>query len=369
MSSASRPDPAGSGGNGPPAPEARPALSGWLPAAFDQLADLPGARRFTPGQVRRWVFERGATSFEAMTDLSKGLRAALEQGYRVRSARLERVHPSADGTEGLLSRLDDGRLIESVLIPDGERTTLCISSQVGCAVACVFCASGLDGVERNLTTAEIIDQVLVARERRPPSNYVFMGSGEPTHNLPAVLDAIRIMNDPAGLGIGARRITVSTVGHPAALLRLAEEPIPFHLALSVHAPEDAWRERLMPGLGRSTLAESLAAARERFDVTGRRLTVEVVLLGGVNDGPDAARGFAELLAGYPALVNLIPWNPVDGVDLQPPTPARVDAFADELTRAGLAVTVRRPRGQDVGVACGQLRRRAEGRGRRPRREG
>lgn len=354
----------------PPAPEdstrspadpSLPALTDLDLAGYDVLAQVPGARSFTPGQVRRWVLERGAHSWEAMTDLSKGLRDELARRWLVRRGSLARRHESRDGTVGLLTRLADGQLIESVSIPDGPRHTLCLSSQVGCAVGCSFCASGLDGLVRNLSQGEIIEQVLLAREQRPDlplTNYVFMGSGEPTHNLAAVLGAIRLMNAPEGLGIGARRITVSTTGHPTALGRLAAEPIPFHIALSLHVPSDAWREELMPGIGRSQLAETLAAARERFVSHGRRLTVEVVVLAGINDSPDTAHSFAKLLAGYPAIVNLIPFNAIDGLDFAPPRPRDVEAMAGILRKAGLTTTVRRPRGQDVGVACGQLRRRA-----------
>jgi 23S rRNA (adenine2503-C2)-methyltransferase len=340
----------------------RPALTDLPVEGYAALAAVPGARSFTPASVRRWVLQRGAPDFDAMTDLSLALREALASTHRVRRGRLERHHPSRDGTLGLLTRLDDGQLIESVSIPEGERRTLCLSSQVGCAVACRFCASGLQGVVRNLSQGEILEQILTAREANPDhplTNYVFMGSGEPTHNLQAVLGAIAVMNHPDGMGIGARRITVSTVGHPAALAKLAEVDIPFELALSVHMPTDGARQALMPGLGRSDLAATLEAARTRFERTGRRLTIEVVVLGGVNDRDEDARAFARLLAGYPALVNLIPWNRVDGVELRTPDPRRVDALAATLRRAGVQATVRRPRGQDVGVACGQLRRRAE----------
>jgi 23S rRNA (adenine2503-C2)-methyltransferase len=184
-----------------------------------------------------------------------------------------------------------------------------------------------------------------------------MGSGEPTHNMKAVLAAIEVMNDPDGLGIGARRITVSTIGHPAALERLANVPIPFNLALSLHMPTDVGREELMPGLGPSNLAATLAAAQRRFEATGRRITAEVVVLKGINDRDEDAAAFGRLLAGSPVAVNLIPWNPVDGVDLHSPEPARIDALLAVLRRAGVTATARRPRGQDVGVACGQLRRR------------
>jgi 23S rRNA (adenine2503-C2)-methyltransferase len=345
----------------PPGGDPRPALTDLPVDGWGVLAGIPGARAYTPASVRRWVLQRGAPDVAAMTDLSLALREALDARWRVRRGRLERRHESRDGTLGLLTRLDDGQLVESVSIPEGARRTLCLSSQVGCAVACRFCASGQEGVVRNLSSGEILEQILVAREAepdRPLTNYVFMGSGEPTHNLKSVLAAITVMNHPDGMGIGARRITVSTVGHPAALEALAQVDIPFELALSVHAPTDEAREALMPGLGRSDLAATLQAARTRFQRTGRRLTVEVVVMEGVNDGEADARAFARLLAGTPALVNLIPWNPVDGLDLRTPDPARVAALASTLRRAGVSVTVRRPRGRDVGVACGQLRRRA-----------
>ncbi len=345
--------------NRPEGGEVRRALTDLAVDGFGELAALPDAKSFTPTQIRDWVFAKGARSFDEMTNLSKPLRAALAASWTVRSGTLEKRHASKDGTVGLLTRLHDGHVIESVSIPEGDRHTLCISSQVGCAVACAFCASGLDGVIRNLSSGEIVEQVLVARElsEQPLTNYVFMGSGEPTHNWKAVEASIATLTHPDGLGIGARRITVSTIGHPAALRKMVETEIPFNVALSVHVGDDAEREALMPGLGTSDLAATLAAARERFDATGRRLTAEVVVLAGVNDTDRHARLLADVVAGHPCAVNLIPWNPVDGLDFTPPAPARIDAMVEILTRAGVTTTVRRPRGQDVGVACGQLRRR------------
>ncbi len=347
----------------PAAPaSALPALTDLPLSGWDVIAEIPGARRFTPGLVRRWVLQRGVSSFDAMTDLSLALRAELATRFRVRRGALERTHASSDGTLGILTRLDDGQILESVSIPEGERHTLCISSQVGCAVRCAFCASGENGLLRNLSSGEIVEQVLLARELRPDqplTNYVFMGSGEPTHNMRAVLAAIEIMNSPDGLGIGARRITVSTVGHPQALSKLAEVPIPFNVALSMHMPTDDGREQLMPGLGMSDIAATLEAARARFDATGRRLTIEVVVLAGVNDRDEDAHAFAKLLEGYPAAVNLIPWNPIAGMPLRAPAQVRVESLAAILQDAGITTTVRRARGQDVGVACGQLRRRAK----------
>jgi 23S rRNA (adenine2503-C2)-methyltransferase len=343
-----------------PALTALPALTDLEGEAWAALSGVPGARSFTARVVRRWIWEKGARDFEAMSDLPRPLRNALAQRFAVRHGRLEQVHEAADGTLGLLTRLHDGQVLESVCIPEADRNTLCLSSQVGCAVRCRFCASGLDGLLRNLSAGEILEQVLVAREARPDqplTNYVFMGSGEPTHNLKAVTQALRVMTSPEGLGIGARRITVSTVGHPEAVRRLAEIELPFNLALSVHMPSDAGREALMPGLGSSDLAATLAAAQVRFEASGRRVTVEVVVLAGVNDREQDARDFARLLRGLPVAVNLIPWNPVDGLSLTTPSPDRVRALAATLNRQGVTATIRRPRGQDVGVACGQLRRR------------
>jgi 23S rRNA (adenine2503-C2)-methyltransferase len=339
-----------------------PALTDLALEDYKALAELPHAKRFSPKQIRSWVLERGARDFEAMTDLSKSLREQLAQGWRVRRGSLERVHPSRDGTTGILTRLEDGQLIESVSIPEGDRRTLCLSSQVGCAVACRFCASGLDGVIRNLTSGEILEQILLARELAPESpltNYVFMGSGEPTHNMREVRKAIGVMNHPEGLAIGARRITVSTIGHPEALAALSEDDIPFNIALSLHAPNDAAREALMPGLGRSQLRETLKSAQARFEKTGRRITAEVVVLAGINDTVEVAQEFAELLGGLNVVVNLIPWNAVQDIDLSSPAPERVEAMANTLRTRGLAATIRRPRGRDVGVACGQLRRHAQ----------
>ncbi len=344
----------------PRSPE-QPALTDLGIAEYGQLEQLPGAKKFSPKQIRRWVLERGVSTVDGMTDLSKLLREQLSSQWRVRRGTLERIHESKDGTAGILTRLDDGKLVESVSIPEGDRRTLCISSQVGCAVACQFCASGLEGVERNLSSGEIIEQILLARELSPElplTNYVFMGSGEPTHNMKAVRKAIEVMNHPDGLAIGARRITVSTIGHPEALAKLSEDEIPFNIALSLHAPTDEAREALMPGLGRSQLRGTLAAAHARFEQTGRRITAEVVVLAGVNDTVETALEFAALLGGLNVVVNLIPWNPVEDIALAPPRHDHVEAMANTLRTRGITTTVRRPRGRDVGVACGQLRRRA-----------
>jgi 23S rRNA (adenine2503-C2)-methyltransferase len=246
-----------------------------------------------------------------------------------------------------------------VLIPEGERTTLCVSSQVGCPVACVFCASGLLGVRRNLTAGEIVTQVLCARDLLPEgrtlTNLVVMGLGEPMLNLDNLLPALERIHDHKGIDLGARRITVSTSGLPRQMDRFAEAPHAYNLAVSLHAADDALRRRLVP-TAKATVQEIVAAARRYQQKKGREVTFEVVLLEGVNDRPEDAMVMAETVAGSTCTVNLIPWNPVDAIaGLRRPSPQRVDAFAAALRRGGVNVTVRRQRGADKSAACGQLR--------------
>lgn len=254
-----------------------------------------------------------------------------------------------------------------VLIPEGERTTLCLSTQVGCPVACVFCASGLDGVRRNLTAAEIVEQFLLAREElgeRPLTNLVAMGLGEPMLNLEALERAMAMVSEPEGLGFSPRRITISTSGHPDRVRRFAGRARPYNLAISLHAADADLRRRLVPTATASP-RELVEAALHWFAATGREPTFEVVLLADENDAPAHARALVALLDGIQATVNLIPWNPVEGTPLPLATPApdRVEAFRAILAAAGLKVTVRRRRGTDRDAACGQLRlRRLEGRG-------
>ena len=289
----------------------------------------------------------------------------------MRTTGLHKAELAADGTEKLLLRLHDDDTVECVIIPDGERTTLCISTQVGCPVGCVFCASGMFGVRRNLTAGEIAEQVLMAKSRlatdedagdapssRRLTNLVVMGMGEPMLNLDGLLPALQRIHDPAGINLGARRITVSTSGYPRQMERFAEADPSYNLAVSLHAADDELRKNLVPTAS-NTVAEIVAAADRYFGTKGREVTYEVVLLAGKNDRRIDANNMIDLLRGMPCTVNLIPWNPVEEIvdkhGLGRPDDRRVDQFAQSLRDAGLNVTVRRQRGADRSAACGQLR--------------
>jgi 23S rRNA (adenine2503-C2)-methyltransferase len=256
----------------------------------------------------------------------------------------------------------DAERIECVLLRDEKsHRTACISTQIGCAMGCTFCATGLDGLRRNLTRGEIVEQLLhltrCLDEPERLTHIVVMGMGEPLANLDALLPALAVASDAKGLGIGVRRITISTVGLPSGIARLAELDSPYHLAVSLHAPDDGLRAELIPAARRTPLAELIRATDEYFAATGRRVTFEYVLLGGVNDSPEHAGELVRLLAGRPVLVNLIPFNPVPGLPYSSPGRSAVRRFAEHLTRRGLNAQVRHRRGETIDAACGQLRRR------------
>jgi len=329
---------------------------------FGALAELPGARSFHPSIVRRWVFERGASEVGQMSDLPKQFRTELANRYDVRgSAVTVRAH-SRDGTDKLLLRLADGNAIEAVLIPEGQRTTLCMSTQVGCGVRCGFCATGIGGVVRSLTPGEMVEQFLFAREHleknnRRLTNIVVMGGGEPLNNFDNLKTALHSINARDGAAFGARRITVSTIGIPRKIDRLDELGKQINLAVSLHAPNEELRGQLIPGLDRVPLADVMSAARRYFDRTGREITFEYVVLGGVNDSEACARQLVQLLRGMRGKVNLIPWNRVADLPFNEPSPSAVEAMRSVLDHGAIKVTVRRPRGVDIDAACGQLRRR------------
>ena len=322
-----------------------------------------GHPAFRLKQILGWVFERRAESFEAMTDLSKSLRQQLEASFRWWTAEVDTHQHADDGTEKLLLSLADGGRIECVLLRDGQRRSICVSSQVGCAMGCVFCASGLDGVDRNLSRGEILEQMLRLQRLLPSeerlSHIVMMGMGEPLANLDSVLAALEVAKDPQGLGISPRRITISTVGLPAAIDRLSRHSSPFHLAISLHAPNNALRDRLVPVNARIGIEEILAAADRYFEATGRRLTFEYVLLAGVNDSQQCARELVKLLNGRISMLNVIPYNPVAGLPYQTPSESSVRAFRDTLERGGVNVQFRQRKGSGIDAACGQLRRKRE----------
>lgn len=319
-----------------------------------------GYPAYRAAQVRKWIFENRADSFSDMTDLPLRLREQLEREFVLWTTRVVVHRHALDGTEKLLLELTGGGRIECVLLRDGLRRSICISSQVGCAMGCVFCASGLNGVERNLTAGEILEQALRLQRRLPRderlSHIVMMGMGEPLANLDSVLLALETASCDQGLGISPRRITISTVGLPAAIDRLARENPRYHLAVSLHAPNNEMRTRIVPINSKIGLDEILAAADRYFEASGRRLTFEYVLLGSLNDRPADARELANLLRGRTALLNVIPYNPVAGLPYQTPSLQAQDEFRDTLERAGINVHFRVRKGDEIDAACGQLRR-------------
>jgi 23S rRNA (adenine2503-C2)-methyltransferase len=338
-------------------------LHNWL--------DEQGEPRLRARQLRHGVVVRGAEAFDQMTDLPRLLRAKLAEQFVPLSSRIARHLRSSDHTHKLLVELRDGKQIECVLIQDQGRRTACISTQVGCGMACVFCASGLGGVERNLTPAEILEQLIRlrnlpireptgVRDRAPTrlSHIVVMGMGEPLANLDNLLEALEVATAPDGLGIGARHVTISTVGLPAMMRKLADLGKQYHLAVSLHAPNDCLRTRIVPTNGKVGLAAILAAADYFFATTGRQVTYEYVVLRGVNDDISHARELAQLLHSRKAHVNLIPFNDVAGLPYGCPTPEAVSGFSDVLRRHGLSVKIRKRMGADIDAACGQLRRAA-----------
>ncbi len=340
----------------------RPAL---LDLSREQLTAWLAERRqpaMRARQIRRWLFAGRAQAFEEMTDLPAALRAELQETFALWGTQIARRSQASDGTNKLLLRLADGNLIECVMIPDVDRRTACVSTQVGCGMGCVFCASGIDGVVRNLKPAEIIEQLLHLRNLLPAderlTNVVVMGMGEPLANLDNLLEALAVAGDSHGLGIGARHITISTVGLPAKIRRLAEIGKPYSLAVSLHAPSDPLRDRIVPTNDQIGLGPILEAADYYFATTGRQVTFEYVLLGGVNDEEGHARELAALLSGRQAHVNLIPFNEVGGLPYRRPSEESLQAFIGALRLRDVSVKVRKRKGSEIDAACGQLRRTA-----------
>ncbi len=354
------------GKNGPEASQAirlhRPPILSMTPEELGQWLEARGEPRYRLRQVLHWIFTQPVENFDQMSDIPKALRRELGRAFRMWTTRVLEHLKAEDGTEKLLLRLMDGQTVECVLLRDdkGHRTA-CISTQVGCAMGCVFCASGLGGFVRNLSAFEILEQLLHLKRLLPGkerlTHIVVMGMGEPLVNLKNLLKALELATSPAGLGISGRRVTISTVGIPPAIDRLAESGKPYHLAISLHAPTDALRNRLVPANEKIGIRAIMAAADRYFAKTGRRVTFEYVLLAGVNDRPEHATALANLLKNRTALVNLIPYNPVPGLNFRTPSPARVHRFVEVLREAGLNVRVRFRKGVRIDAACGQLRRR------------
>ena len=315
--------------------------------------------KFRAAQIRRWLFQNRASAFDDMLDLPKSLRTQLAEQFTLLPEPVISHQVASDRTEKLLVQLHDELTVECVLMREPDRRTVCVSTQVGCAMGCVFCASGMLGLKRNLTKAEILGQVLRldrlldADERL--TNVVVMGIGEPMQNLAALLPALDEVTATDGLGLSPRRVTVSTVGLPNKMREFAQVGKPYNLAVSLHAPTDPLRDPLVPVNDRIGVSDILAAADEYFSVTGRRVTYEYVLLGGVNDSEKTARDLANLLRHRGAHVNLIPMNAVETLPFTAPSAPRTQEFVAILEAAGIAATVRKRKGADIDAACGQLR--------------
>ncbi len=336
----------------------RPNLAELERPALESTLEERGHARFRGRQIFGWIYRRGVTDVVAMRDLPRALRATLTSDFILATPEIVSRERSIDGTEKFLLRLDDGRHIESVFIPDTPAMTFCISTQVGCAVACAFCLTGKMGLVRNLTAGEIAGQVRVltgALDLRDQTfNVVLMGMGEPLHNYDETMKALRMLAADCGLAVSPRRVTLSTVGVLPALERLAQEPLMPNLAVSLHATTEELRDRLVPASRKYGLADLVAACR-RFPTPRRdRITFEYVLLRDVNDGLADARRLANLLRGIRSKVNLIPLNEAPGIPYRRPSDARIDRFARTLADRHVTVSVRKSRGRDIRAACGQL---------------
>jgi 23S rRNA (adenine2503-C2)-methyltransferase len=335
-------------------------LIGLLPAELEDLAGALGASRYRGRQLATWIYRKGVVDLDAMTDLPRDFKERLSEGHEITLPALERQTSSQDGSRKLVFRLKDDRLVSAVLMPDDGRITLCLSTQVGCGFGCAFCLTGTMGLDRNLTAAEILGQLLAAgallEGDERVTHVVFMGMGEPLANFANLTAALRIMIDPRpGLGYSPRRLTVSTVGLVSGIERLAREDLKVNLAISLHGATDEVRGRLMP-VNRSWNVEALMAAVRRYPLAPRqRVFFEYVMLEDVNDSPEQARHLARLLRGVRAKVNLIPFNDWEGSGFRRPPLPRILAFQAILLDAGVTTTVRWSKGEDIGAACGQLK--------------
>ncbi len=321
-----------------------------------------GEKAFRASQVLKWIYQGGVDTFDEMTNLSKSLREKLTHQAEIRTPEIVTQQLSDDGTIKWLLRVDSGNCIETVFIPEADRGTLCISSQVGCALDCSFCSTAQQGFNRNLSTGEIIGQLWVAnkamqclpRNERVISNVVLMGMGEPLLNFDNVVRAINLMMDDNAYGLSKRRVTISTSGVIPALQRL-KQVSDVSLAVSLHAPTDALRDQLVPLNKKYPIKQLLAACKDYVaGATRRKVTFEYVMLEGINDSPEQARQLVKVLQGVPAKVNLIPFNPFPGTHYRVSSQARIDRFRDILMQAGLITVTRKTRGDDIDAACGQL---------------
>jgi 23S rRNA (adenine2503-C2)-methyltransferase len=329
--------------------------------AFVARWDWPA---FRADQVRDWAYHKLVADPGQMSNLSKLDRQRLIESVQFAGAQITRRQDSSDGTRKLLLTWSDGANAETVMIPDADRRTACVSSQVGCPVQCKFCASGIGGVKGNLAAGQVVEQIFALNKVLEPrderiTNIVFMGMGEPLANYANVLEAIRILHDPRHFNIGARRITISTVGVPPKMRQLAHEDLPLNLAISLHAPNEPLRKQLIPWAEHFALDDILAAARYYFDRTGREVTLEYILLSGVNDQPEHARQLVRLCRTLRANVNLIRYNEVESLPFKRPQSEDVVNFQNIHRHGGVNAHVRKSRGRDIDAACGQLRRKEQ----------
>ncbi len=326
--------------------------------ALEALLEAQGLPRFRARQIFQWIWKRGASDFAAMTNLGRDLREQLSAQFHISTPTVVRHDRSEDGTQKLVLALADRRQIECVYIPDTPAQTFCVSTQVGCAMGCAFCLTGKMGLVRHLTAGEIAGQVRVLAKAtgllEAPFNIVLMGMGEPLHNYDATMQALALLNEPEGLAVSPRRVTLSTVGIVPMIDRLAAEPLMPNLAISLHATTEEQRAAIVPPSKKYGL-QAVIDACKRFPVRKRsRITFEYVLLDGVNDTPADARRLVRLLDGVKAKVNLIPLNAAPGIPFDRPSDERVNAFARILADRQVTVSVRKSRGRDIRAACGQL---------------
>jgi 23S rRNA (adenine2503-C2)-methyltransferase len=345
--------------------ESRASIFGMLPADLDELALEAGLPRFRAQQLRDWVYGKLVSAPAQMTNLSKRDQDAIASRVSFGESTVTAEQASSDGTRKLLLSWPDASVAECVMIPDADRRTACISSQVGCPVGCRFCASGINGVKGNLSAGQIVEQVFRLNQMLAPTggdritNIVFMGMGEPLANYANVMRAVSILHDPKCFNLGARRITISTVGVPPRMRQLADEGLPINLAISLHAPNEPLRKQLIPWAEHFALPDILDAARYYFEQTGREVTLEYILLSGVNDRPEHARELARLCKTLRANVNLIRYNEVESLPYVRPKSDDVVRFQGILRDANVNAHVRKRRGRDIDAACGQLRRKQE----------
>jgi len=346
----------------PMQPDSRVNLLGLTRAGLEAYCERLGSKPFRARQLMNWLYKRGCNRFEDMTDLAKDFRARLAAEASIELPQILRLQRASDGTCKWLLRADADQAYEMVYIPESDRGTLCISSQVGCALDCSFCSTAQQGFNRNLSTAELVGQVWLANRElgfqpggdRIVTNVVLMGMGEPLANFRNVVPALHILLDDLGFDLSRRRVTLSTSGLVPQIYKLAQESN-VALAVSLHAPDDALRSRLVPINRLHPIAELLEACWHYIDEqNGRSVTFEYVMLDAVNDSPEQARALAKRLAGHPAKVNLIPFNPFPGTPYRRSSDAVIERFRDQLLRGGVMATIRRTRGEDIDAACGQL---------------